>query len=285
MRGKAEGRRSARGSNTTTDSQSVSAPRSAGGAAAGPRRGGTAARARCAWAVATLIVVQAIVCGLAVLPVMAVWGPLLAWTADDPIARAVAASFAIVPSYALFAITLMFASALATRVTGWRTRPDAEMRLADLGWPLLDWVRYMVAIHVVRLFAGTLFRGTPIWSAYLRLNGARVGRRVYVNSLAVSDHNLLDFGDDVVIGGDVHLSGHTVERGFVKTARVRLGDHATIGLGSLISIGVTIGPGVQIGALSLVPKHVTLAGPGTYAGVPARPLASDASPAQRTTRG
>ena len=73
------------------------------------------------------------------------------------------------------------------------------MRLADLEWPLLDWVRYMVAIHIVRLFAGTLFRGTPIWSAYLRLNGARVGRRVYVNSLGVSDHNLLEFGDDVVI--------------------------------------------------------------------------------------
>ena len=54
------------------------------------------------------------------------------------------------------------------------------MRLADLDWPLLNWVRYMVAIHIVRLFAGTLFRGKPIWSAYLGLNGARVGRRVYV---------------------------------------------------------------------------------------------------------
>lgn len=263
------------------DSEPVSAPQSAG-AAARPRGGGKlAARARCAWAVATLIVVQAIVCGLAVLPVMAVWGPLLAWTADEPVARVVATSFAIVPSYALFAIVLMFGSALASRVTGWRTQPDAEMRLADLDWPLLDWVRYMVAIHVVRLFAGSLFRGTPIWSAYLRLNGARVGRRVYVNSLAVSDHNLLDFGDDVVIGGDVHLSGHTVERGFVKTATVRLGNHATIGLGSLISIGVTIGPGVQIGALSLVPKHTTLDEPGTYAGVPARPLGADGSPPTR----
>lgn len=62
----------------------------------------------------------------------------------------------------------------------------------------------------------------------------------------------------------------------MKTASVRLGNHATIGLGSLISIGVTIGPGVQIGAMSLVPKHVTLDGPGTYAGVPARPLAPPA---------
>ena len=130
----------------------------------------------------------------------------------------------------------------------------------------------------MRLFAGTLFRGTPIWSAYLRLNGARVGRRVYVNSLGVSDHNLLEFGDDVVIGGDVHLSGHTVEGGFVKTAPVRLGNHVTVGLGSVIGIGVTIGPDVQIGALNLVPKHATLNGGRGYVGVPARPLVRGGSP-------
>lgn len=235
---------------------------------------------RIAWTVATLVMVQSIVCGLAILPVVAVWGPLLAWTADSPVARAAAVSFAVVPSYALFAIALMFGSAAATRATGWRTQPNAHIRLADLDWPLLDWVRYMVAIHIVRLFAGTLFRGTPIWSAYLRLNGARVGRRVYVNSLGVSDHNLLEFGDDVVIGGDVHLSGHTVEGGFVKTASVRLGNHVTVGLGSVIGIGVTVGPDVQIGALSLVPKHVTLDGGHVYVGVPARPLVPGASPAE-----
>ena len=245
------------------------------------RSGAFAARARIAWAVATLVIVQSIVCGLAVLPVLGLWGPLFARTADDPAARVVAVSFAVIPSYVLFALALMFASAMATRVTGWRTRPDAAIRLADLDWPLLDWVRYMVAIHVVRLFAGTLFRGTPIWSAYLRLNGARVGRRVYVNTLGVSDHNLLEFGDDVVIGGDVHLSGHTVEGGFVKTARVRLGDRVTVGLGTAVGIGVTVGSDVQIGAMSLVPKNVALDGGRVYVGVPARPLASGASPADR----
>ena len=237
--------------------------------------------ARIAWTVATLVVVQTIVCGLAVLPVLALWGPLVAWTAGDPVAQVVTASFAVIPSYVLFAVALMFGSAAATRVTGWRTRPSANLRLADLDWPLLDWVRYMVAIHIVRLFAGTLFRGTPIWSAYLRLNGARVGRRVYVNSLGVSDHNLLEFGDDVVIGGDVHLSGHTVEGGFMKTAPVRLRDRVTVGLGSVIGIGVTVGSDVQIGALSLVPKHATLEGGYVYVGVPAQRLVSDATPSAR----
>lgn len=243
-----------------------------------PRGGRLRRGVRFAWTIATLVVVQAIVCGVAVSPVIALWAPLLAWAARSPVAGIAAVSFAAIPSYALFAITLMFASAVATRATGWRTRPDAKLRLADLDWPLLDWVRYMVATHIVRLFAGTLFRGTPIWSAYLRLNGARVGRRVYVNSLAVSDHNLLEFGDDVVIGGDVHLSGHTVEGGYVKTGRVCLRNHVTIGLGSVIGIGATIGPDVQIGALSLVPKHVTLDTRGVYVGVPARRLADRSEP-------
>ena len=242
------------------------------------RGAGGAGAARVAWTVATLVVVQAVVCGLAVLPVIALWAPLLAWAVDNPVVGIAALSFAAIPSYALFAIALMFASALATRLTGWRTQPDANLRLAALDWPLLDWVRYMVATHIVRLFAGTLFRGTPIWSAYLRLNGARVGRRVYVNSLAVSDHNLLEFGDDVVIGGDVHLSGHTVEGGYVKTGRVCLRNHVTIGLGSVIGIGVTVGPDVQVGALSLVPKNVTLDRKGVYVGVPARHLADRGEP-------
>ena len=67
----------------------------------------------------------------------------------------------------------------------------------------------------------------------------------------------------------------------MKTATVRLGDRVTIGLGSVIGIGVTVGSDVQVGALSLVPKHATLAGGCIYVGVPARRLGSDAAPSAR----
>jgi acetyltransferase-like isoleucine patch superfamily enzyme len=105
---------------------------------------------------------------------------------------------------------------------------------------------------------------------YMRLNGARLGHRVFVNSLGVMDHNLLEFGNDVVIGSDVHLSGHTVERGIVKTAKVRLGDRVTVGASSIVEIGVEAGTGCQIGALSFVPKFLTLEAEQTYAGIPVR---------------
>jgi acetyltransferase-like isoleucine patch superfamily enzyme len=124
----------------------------------------------------------------------------------------------------------------------------------------------------VRVVAGTLARGTPFWTLYLRLSGARLGKRVYVNSLSVSDYNLIECGDDVVIGAGVYLSGHTVEGGVVKTARIRLGSRVTIGLESVIEIGVEIGSDAQVGALSFVPKYTKLAGGRVYAGIPAVPI-------------
>jgi non-ribosomal peptide synthetase-like protein len=164
----------------------------------------------------------------------------------------------------------MLLSALAMRALGWRSPAAAELRIADMTWPLLVWGRYLVAAYLVRIVAGALLRATPLWAMYLRLNGARVGRGVFINSLQVSDHNLLELGDGVVIGSDAHVSGHTVEGGVVKTGAIRLGRKVTIGVGSVIGIDVEIGPGTLVGALSLVPKHRRLDAGAMYAGVPAK---------------
>ena len=224
------------------------------------------------WALATLVNVEGLVCGIALLPVGVVWYFLLHLVGPNVVARLIIFSLAVVPSYVLFALALMIVSPLTMRMLGWHTPADREMRLADLDWPLLSWVRYGASIHLVRIVAGTLFRATPLWTFHLRLSGARLGKRVYVNSLGVSDYNLLECGDDVVIGASVHLSGHTVESGVVKTARVKLGDRVTIGIGSVIEIGVEIGPDAQIGAMSFVPKHAKLPGGAVYVGVPAEPI-------------
>lgn len=238
---------------------------------------------RITWAVVSLAVVETIVLGLAVVP--AAW--LLSWSSTWPL---VLRSMMIAPAYVVFALALMVLSAAATRLSGWRTPVDAEMKIADMDWPLLDWVRYLALSHIVRLCAGSLFRASPVWTAYHRWNGARLGRGVYINSLAVVDDNLLEFGDHVVIGHGVHLSGHTVENGVVKTGHVRLGAGVTVGMESVIGIGVDIGAGTQIGALSVVPKHQRLEGGAVFAGTPVHRLDAPAvserstAPARSPTR-
>jgi len=237
------------------------------------RRSSASAGWRITWAVVTFLVVEILVCGVATLPSVAAARALSAATDGHPILQVTAFALALLPAYTAFALMLAVVTPLAIRVTGWRTPPDATMRIAEVGWPVLRWVRHMALIHVARVLAGNLLKGTPVWSAHLRLCGARVGRRVYVNSLAVSDYNLLTFDDDVVIGAGVHLAGHTVEDGFVKTGRVQLGQGVTVGLDSIVEIDVAIGSGCQVGAMSFVPKHTRLLEPGTYVGVPVTRLA------------
>lgn len=239
-------------------------------------RSGMRVLLRIVWTIGSLIVVQTVVCALSIAPVLLAWKLVLSGSSAASATRFVIVSLAVVPSYVAFALILMIVSPLAIRLLGWHTPPHAEMRIAEMDWPLLRWVRYGAALHLVRLVTGSLVRGTPVWTFHLRLCGARLGRRVFVNSLFVSDYNLIECGDDVVIGGAVQMSGHTVESGIVKTARVHLGDRVTIGMGSVIEIGVEVGAGAQIGALSFVPKYTKLKGDAVYAGAPVMRL--DAGP-------
>ena len=83
-------------------------------------------------------------------------------TASAPIARLLLFSVAIAPSYVLFALCVMIVSPLTMRLLRWQTPPDAEMRIADMDWALLRWVRFGASIHLVRVIAGTLVRGYTV---------------------------------------------------------------------------------------------------------------------------
>jgi acetyltransferase-like isoleucine patch superfamily enzyme len=223
------------------------------------------------WTVISIFVVETAIFGISVLPAFLFWSWGLTWVpAGWPLLQPALVAMSLVPAYLVFAVSLVALSALVTRALGWRTPPPGEWKLRDLEWPLLNWSRYMISTHVVRVLVGTFFRASPLWTCYMRWNGARIGRGVYINSLSISDHNMLDFGDGVVIGESVHLSGHTVEGGVVKTGHVRLGRFVTVGLGSMVGIGVEAGEKCQIGALSVVPKYSKLESGTVYAGAPVK---------------
>lgn len=219
------------------------------------------------WAGVSVVVLETVLLGVALMPAVA----FAQWQSSLNLpqwARVVVPAFAFVPLYIVFALLLVISSALVTRVLRWRSPPPGEYPLHEFGWPVLAWGRYLMTIHVARVFAGPVFRATPFWSFYMRLNGARIGHLVWVNSLALMDHNLLEFGDGVVIGSDAHVSGHIIEHGLLKTARVTLGAGTVIGIGSVVGIGVVTGQGTHVGALSVVPKYAALEAAATYAGVP-----------------
>ena len=225
---------------------------------------------RIAWSVSTFVLVEIVVCGIAASPAVLLWSQLAKSLNYSSRLHLLLLSSALIPSYIIFALALLVVSPLTMRLIRWRTPAHAEMRIADVNWQLLKFVRFAAANHVVRVLAGAFFRGSPLWTFHLRLAGARLGRRVYINSLELNDYNLLEFEDDVVIGADVHLSGHTVEGGIVKTGGVHLGRNTTVGVSSIVEIGAITGANCEIGALTFVPKNMKLDADATYAGIPAR---------------
>jgi acetyltransferase-like isoleucine patch superfamily enzyme len=236
---------------------------------------------RVTWMIVSLFVVETLVFGLSVLPAFAFWSWSMEWVPNPWILRPAVVAMSLIPAYLVFAFALIALSAFSTKICGWRTAPNGAWKLSDLEWPLLDWSRYMVSTHVVRVLVGTFFRASFLWTLYMRWNGARMGRGVHINSLSISDHNMLDFGDGVVLGENVHLSGHTVEAGMVKTGTVKLGRYVTVGLGSMVGINVEAGEKCQIGAMSVVLKGTRLDAESVYVGVPVRKVERN-SPAAAT---
>ena len=238
-----------------------------GKSGASPSNGASGRALRIAWAFGSIVVVETVVFALALLPPGVVLALAVDATRGAPVQRVIALALLAVPALLVFTVGLMIWSALATRALGWRTQPDLRMPIAEVGWPLLKWGRGMVLQHFTRLFAGSLYRASPLWTFYIRLNGARIGRGVYINTLSIMDHSLLEIGEGTVIGSDVHLGGHWAERGVIHTARTVIGPNVMIGNSAVLGIGVKVGEGAQVGALTVVPKYTRITAGTVYLGV------------------
>lgn len=237
-------------------------------------------RFRVVWGIGSLIAVESLLVGFSALPGLLTWRFLL--NLPVPVRgkylETALLGVAFVPAYLVFAGSLMVLTGVATRLLGWRAS-RGSYSVAATPWVVVRWAQYNGAIHVVRIFAGHLFRATPLWTWFVRFNGARVGRHVHINTVSIYDHNLLTMGDGVVLGSDVKISAHVVEGDRVNLAPVQLGKAVTVGTNSIVLPGVVVGDGAVIGAMSLVPKDARLAPGGTYAGVPVRRLSSPERPA------
>jgi acetyltransferase-like isoleucine patch superfamily enzyme len=222
-----------------------------------------------------LLLSQSAIFGLAVLPALLFWQFMLARSRSfgllDPYGRYVIVAMSLIPAYILFAVFLMFLSAAWNRLMRWRTEPG-EFVLHDYSWTIIRWGSYNASISVVRIFCGEAMRATPLWTYYLKANGAKIGKGVYVNTARLNDHNLLHLEEKSVVGGDAKLIAHLVEGGTVKAWPVRVGKRAVIGINTVVGPGVEIGDNSAVGAMSFVPKLTKIPANEAWGGVPARPI-------------
>ena len=105
---------------------------------------------------------------------------------------------------------------------------------------------------------------------YLRLMGARIGKRCYIDTTDLTEHDLVDIGDDVALNDFAGLQTHLFEDRVMKVGAIRVGDRATIGSLAIVLYDAEIGADAQLGDLSVVMKGETLPDGTSWDGSPAR---------------
>ena len=140
-------------------------------------------------------------------------------------------------------------------------------------WSPFVW-RTEVVTSLLDNFASPFFldllAGTPYICWFFRLLGARIGRRVYLDTTEMTEFDLIQIGDDVIVNLDCTLQTHLFEDRVMKMAEVQIGSHCNLGAMSLILYDTRILEGATVGDLSLVMKGETLPTNSSWSGIPGR---------------
>eukprot|EP00456_Euglypha_rotunda_P083551 TRINITY_DN82_c1_g2_i1.p1 TRINITY_DN82_c1_g2~~TRINITY_DN82_c1_g2_i1.p1 ORF type:complete len:1332 (+),score=300.42 TRINITY_DN82_c1_g2_i1:513-4508(+) len=119
-----------------------------------------------------------------------------------------------------------------------------------------------------------LLAGTPFICWFFRLLGAKIGRRVYLDTTELTEFDLVRIGDDVAINHDCTLQTHLFEDRVMKMSTVEVGAGCHLGSMSLVLYDTKLEGGSSVDDLSLVMKGETLPANTHWAGIPGRRLDS-----------
>ena len=160
-----------------------------------------------------------------------------------------------------------FVLALKWLVVGRYTTTTAPL------WSTFVWRTELVTATYENLAVANLLeplRGTPWIGLYLRLMGARIGKRCYIDTTDLTEHDLVTIGDDVALNDYAGLQTHLFEDRVMKVGAITIGDRATIGSLAIVLYDAEVGADAQLGDLSVVMKGETLPDGTSWEGSPAR---------------
>jgi non-ribosomal peptide synthetase-like protein len=142
-------------------------------------------------------------------------------------------------------------------------------------------VRHWIVVRLVRLAPWGLVAGTELQCSFLRLLGARIGRRVHLNrgvDLTGGGWDLLTIGDDVTLQREVDLGLCELDAGRLVVGPVRLGDGCVLATRAGTGRDVEVGDDAIVEPLSFVGSGASVPPRTRVAGVPAAPVGDAGEP-------
>ncbi|EIE19938.1 hypothetical protein COCSUDRAFT_44339 [Coccomyxa subellipsoidea C-169] len=147
---------------------------------------------------------------------------------------------------------LCFACVLTKRIFGPRLSPRHPIKMFSGDFARWWLVNRMVGVTTM-IFADQL-RSTGLLVSWLRAMGAHIGENVVIDTLDVTDFDLISIGDNVAIGEGATVMGHYYKGGFLHFDEVVIGDGCRLDPFSLAGPGLTLLKGEQLPALATKPR-------------------------------
>jgi non-ribosomal peptide synthetase-like protein len=110
--------------------------------------------------------------------------------------------------------------------------------------------------------------GTPVMRWYLRALGARIGRDTWIDTLNVTEFDLVDVGDGCALNRGSCLETHLFHDRLMRTGPARLGAGATLGPCSAVLPDTALGAGTSVGGRSFVLRGEELPAHTRWHGAP-----------------
>jgi non-ribosomal peptide synthetase-like protein len=185
---------------------------------------------------------------LALLPALAP-GAALVWAAEG--AWGSAGTFAALPLAGL-ATMLAFCLwvALLKRVVLFRVRPGVYP--VESALYLRKWTVDLL-MQASRTLAKPLYT-TIYLPAWLRLLGAKVGRRAEISTVSQLSPELVELGEQSFFADGSIIGGRRLHRGLVELRRQRVGKRSFVGNSAILPTGTSLGDGCLLGCLSAPPE-------------------------------
>jgi non-ribosomal peptide synthetase-like protein len=139
--------------------------------------------------------------------------------------------------------------------------------------------RFWAVKTLMRTSPAAAFIGTPLYNAYLRLMGAKIGRNVILSCrCAPVCTDLVTIGDNTIVHKGTILLGYRAQSNFIHMGPVAIGSNAYVGEASVLDINTAMGDNTQLGIASSLQSGQRVPDGKHYHGSPAVETSSNYCP-------
>jgi hypothetical protein len=136
---------------------------------------------------------------------------------------------------------------------------------------------YAHCLDFAALFCLDIMKGTPILPMIFNALGARIGSRVHLDTLAITEPDLCEIQNNCSISASAVLFGHSLDRGLFSQAPLTIGRGSSIDNHALLLLGTALGNFTHLEHSSATLMHSVIAGSCKYAGLPPQVRQSSAA--------